>query len=105
VGAGGGYGGMVSSCPSWLDRNLASALSMPETRGHLPAWARLVLIGWLLVQAARALAGLALTLITNTIISQRALRVRGQGFDRHHQCPRPGRPVRAPCQGTAGQPL
>ena len=36
---------------------------------------------------------------------QRALRVRRQGFDRHHQCPRPGRPVRAPCQGAAGQPL
>ena len=36
---------------------------------------------------------------------QRALRVRRQGLDRHHQRPRPGRPVRAARQGVAGQPL
>ena len=36
---------------------------------------------------------------------QRALRVRGQGLDRHHQCPRPRRPVRAARQGAAWQPL
>jgi len=35
---------------------------------------------------------------------QRALRVRRQGLDRYHQCLRPGRPVRAPCHGAAGQP-
>ena len=36
---------------------------------------------------------------------QRALRVRRQGLDRHHQRPRPGRPVRAARQGAAGQSL
>ena len=35
---------------------------------------------------------------------QRALRVRRQGLDRHHQRPRPGRPVRAPCQTLPGNP-
>jgi hypothetical protein len=33
------------------------------------------------------------------------LRVRRQGFNRRHQCPRPRRPVRAARQGAAGQPL
>jgi IS5 family transposase len=37
--------------------------------------------------------------------SQRALRVRRQGLDRHYQCPRTGRPVRAPRQGAARQSL
>ena len=32
-----------------------------------------------------------------------ALRVRRQGFDRHHQRPSSGRSVRAPCQGAARQ--
>ena len=36
---------------------------------------------------------------------QRPLRVRRQGLDRHHQCPRARRPVRAACQNAAGQPL
>src|SRR6266436_7496386 len=36
---------------------------------------------------------------------QRPLRVWRQGLDRHHQCPRPGRPVRAARQGAAGKPL
>ena len=35
----------------------------------------------------------------------RALRVRRQGFDRHYQCSRTGRPVRAPRQGAARQSL
>ena len=36
---------------------------------------------------------------------RRALRVRRQGLDRHHQRPRSGRPVRAARQGAAGQPV
>lgn len=32
------------------------------------------------------------------------LRIRSEGFHRHHQPPCPGRHVRAACQGTAGQP-
>ncbi len=36
---------------------------------------------------------------------QCTLRVRRQGFDRHHQRPRAGRPVRAARQGVAGQPI
>ena len=35
----------------------------------------------------------------------RALRVRRQGLGRHHIAPLTGRPVRAPCQGAAGQSL
>src|SRR5690242_17393547 len=37
--------------------------------------------------------------------SQRALRVRCQSLGRHHQCPRSRRPICAPRQGAAGQPL
>jgi hypothetical protein len=40
---------------------------------------------------------------TECIGKGKALRVRRQGLDRHYQCPRPGRPVRASCQGAARQ--
>jgi hypothetical protein len=36
---------------------------------------------------------------------QRTLGVRRQGLDRHHQCPRARRPVRAARQNATGQPL
>jgi hypothetical protein len=44
--------------------------------------------------------------LAQTATSTRAWSIdRRQSFDRHHQCPRSSRPVRAPRQGAAGQSL